>query len=356
MQNKNKELSSSKKLTNKKSIYTINQSKNIVLGIICLLGFFLLITSLHILTALLSSAILYILFKSFYLYLVNKKHFSKSISSIIIIIVSFLVIVLPLSGLSIMIINKLTNFQKHPEILTETLNKIQNLLGSHIDLRDVINKSINELSKWAIGAFSFFMNGAFKIFISLIIVYFTLFFMFKSHEKFESTLLKYLPFDNENSLAFAVELKKITYSNIFGQGLIGLCQGLIVTIGFLIFGIPDPFFWGIVSIFVCFLPIVGAPIIFVPIGIIELSSGNTFAGIGILIWGSILVTLVDNFLRQFISKKIADTHPLITIIGVIIGVPVFGLIGLVFGPFMISCFILLFKMYEVNYMESNGSK
>lgn len=356
MQNKNKELTTSENLTNKKSIYSANQSKNIVLVLICLLSFFLLLTSLHILTALLSSAILYILFKPLYLHLVNKKHFSKSISSIIIIVVSFLVIVLPLSGLSIMIIDKLTNFQKHPEILTEILNKIQNLLGSHIDIRDMINKSINELSKWAIDAFSFFMNGAFKIFISLIIVYFTLFFMFKSHEKFENTLLKYLPFDNKNSLTFAFELKKITYSNIFGQGLIGLSQGLMVTIGFLIFGIPDPFFWGTVSIFVCFLPIVGAPIIFVPAGIIELLSGNIFAGIGILIWGTVLVTLIDNFLRQFISKKIADTHPLITIIGVIIGVPAFGLIGLVIGPFMISCFILIFKMYEVNYMDSGKNK
>jgi predicted PurR-regulated permease PerM len=79
--------------------------------------------------------------------------------------------------------------------------------------------------------------------------------------------------------------------------------------------------------------------------------GNTTSGIGILIWGTVLVTLVDNFLRQFISKKIADTHPLITIIGVIIGIPVFGLIGLVIGPFMISFFILLFKMYEINYLR-----
>ena len=141
----------------------------------------------------------------------------------------------------------------------------------------------------------------------------------------------------------------IFYSNILGQGLIGITQGFIVAIGFLIFGIPDPVFWGIVSIFVCFLPVVGAPIIFVPAGIIELASGNTFAGIGILIWGFVLVTLVDNFLRQFIAKKIADTHPLITIIGVIIGVPVFGLIGLVIGPFLISYFILLFSFTVFNF-------
>lgn len=339
-----------------KSIYTMIQSKNIVLGIIALLGVFLFMSSLHIIAALLTAVIFYILFKPLFLYLVYKKHLGKSISAVIIIMLSFLVVVLPLSGLSIMIINKLINFQKNPEVLTEIIKKMQDLSGTHVDLREMIYKSVNDISKWGIGAFSLFMNEAITIFISLIVLYFTLFFMFKSHEKLEYTLLKYLPFNNQNSLQFATELKKITYSNVFGQALIGLCQGLIVGIGFLIFGIPDPLFWGIVSIFVCFLPIVGAPIIFVPAGIIELSIGNTVAGVGILIWGWVLVTLVDNFLRQFVSKKIADTHPLITIIGVIIGVPAFGLIGLVIGPFMISCFILLLKMFEVNYMQPQENK
>jgi predicted PurR-regulated permease PerM len=332
-------------------LYTSTQSKNIVLVLIGLLGVFLFISLLHILVALLSSVIFYILFKPLYVYLNNKKKINKSISAIIVISISFLIIVLPLLGLSFMIIDKLSVFQNNPEMLTGILTEIQNFVGSTIDLKDMLSKSINEISKWAVGEFTVLINSAFKIFISLIVLYFSLFFMLKSHEEFEKKLLKYLPFDTKSSLLFATELKKITYSNILGQGLIGVCQGLVVSVGFLIFGIPDPFFWGIVSIFVCFLPIVGAPIIFVPAGIIELSLGNTFSGIGILIWGAVLVTLVDNFLRQFISRKIANTHPLITIIGVIIGVPVFGLIGLVIGPFLISFFFLLFKMYEINYMN-----
>jgi predicted PurR-regulated permease PerM len=262
------------------------------------------------------------------------------------------VIVLPLLGLSALIFNKLISFQKNPQMFSDVLEKIQSLGGNHLDVRETLKNSVNDISKWAIGTFSGVISGALKIFISLIIIYFTLFFMFRNYDSFEHTLLRYMPFDTRNSLAFADALKKITYSNLLGQGLIGLCQGFIVAIGFLIFGIPDPWFWGVVSIFVCFLPVVGAPIIFVPAGLIELASHNLVAGFGILIWGAVLVTLVDNFLRQFISKKIADTHPLITIIGVIIGVPVFGLIGLVIGPFLISFFILLFKMYEATYLSS----
>jgi predicted PurR-regulated permease PerM len=175
---------------------------------------------------------------------------------------------------------------------------------------------------------------------------FSLYFMLVSSKLFEGTLMKFLPFPEEHSFRFAKELKNITYSNVLGQGLISLTQGAIVGLGFWIFHIPDPFFWGVISVFVCFLPVVGAPIIFIPAGIIELAYGNTLSGVGILVWGIILVIVVDNFLRFFISKKLADTHPLITIIGVVIGVPVFGLLGLIIGPLLISYFILLVNMYE----------
>ncbi len=333
-----------------KSIYNFTQSKNIVLLLIALIGVFLFICSLHIFTALLSAIILYTLFRPMFLYFVIKKHLGKSLSAGIVILFSFLIIVVPLTGLSIMVINKLISFQQHPEFLTNIIDKLHSYTGASFDIKEMLKSGVNDISKWAIGAFSVFVSSALKIFVTLIILYFTLFFMFKSYESFENALLKYLPFNNEQSMRFGTELKNITFSNIIGQGLIGLSQGIIVGVGFLIFGIPDPLFWGIVSVFVCFLPVVGAPIIFVPAAIIELSSGHNIAGIGILIWGGVLVTLVDNFLRQFISKKIADTHPLITIIGVIIGIPFFGIIGLVIGPFLISFFFLLVKMYETGYM------
>jgi predicted PurR-regulated permease PerM len=75
-----------------------------------------------------------------------------------------------------------------------------------------------------------------------------------------------------------------------------------------------------------------------------LAYGDATAGYGILIWGFLLVTNIDNLLRYFISKYFADTHPLITIIGVIAGIPVFGILGLVFGPLLISWFLLLLKI------------
>jgi predicted PurR-regulated permease PerM len=111
-----------------------------------------------------------------------------------------------------------------------------------------------------------------------------------------------------------------------------------------IFGLEDPIFWGTITFFVSFLPVVGAPLVFVPAGLIALAYGDSYAGYGIMIYGFVLVTNIDNVMRLFISRYFADSHPLITILGVIAGIPVFGILGLVFGPLLISWFLLLTRI------------
>ncbi|MGZ3884384.1 MAG: AI-2E family transporter [Bacteroidia bacterium] len=332
--------------------YNIAQRRNIILILMILLGVFLMFSMVHIFGAILGAVVLYTLFKPAYLYFHEKWRLPPSLSAAFIILLSFIIIIVPLFFLSWMIIGKLIEFQHDPELIRNITDKINHYTGSHMEKPELVQQGLTNASKWAVGAFSSVMNSAFRIFINLMILYFTLFFMLVSHQKLEQKIVQYLPFNTDDSLRFGTELKNVTYSNVFGQGIIALAQGIIVGSGFLVFGIPDPLFWGIISIFVCFLPVVGAPIIFIPAGIIELAYGHTLAGVGILIWGIILVTLADNFLRFYISKKIADTHPLITIIGVVIGVPVFGIIGLVIGPLLISYFLLLVGMYEAYLRQS----
>ena len=138
--------------------------------------------------------------------------------------------------------------------------------------------------------------------------------------------------------------------------MIAFVQGLLLSIGFIIFSIPDPLFWGLVCFFVSFLPVVGSPLVFVPAGIIELASGNTFGGVGILIWGVVLITNIDNLMRLWINKKMGNIHPIITITGVIIGIPIFGILGIVYGPLLLAIFVLLVRMYEAAFVEDHTSE
>src|SRR5690606_27897312 len=176
--------------------------------------------------------------------------------------------------------------------------------------------------------------------------------MLVQKSEFERGLLKYAPFREQYALRFAEELRTTTYSNVLGQGFIAIVQGALVSIGFFMFGIKDPIFWGVISSFLAFLPVVGAPLVFIPAAIIEIANGNEASGWGLLLWGLILIINIDNVSRMIIAKNMSDTHPVITIVGVIIGIPIFGILGLVFGPLLISYFILTIKIYETSKLAT----
>jgi predicted PurR-regulated permease PerM len=99
---------------------------------------------------------------------------------------------------------------------------------------------------------------------------------------------------------------------------------------------------------------VGSALVFVPGSIYAFATGSTFNGVALLIWGFGLVANIDNVLRIVINKSLGDTHPLITFLGIVVGLPLFGLTGLVIGPLMISFFVLLVKIYTGNYLKDEA--
>jgi len=135
-----------------------------------------------------------------------------------------------------------------------------------------------------------------------------------------------------------------------------LAQGIVALIGFLIFNIEQPFFWSIIVFIGSMIPFVGTFIGTLPVFILTLSSGNDFQAWGILIYGIVIIGSTDNLLRLFILKKIDNVHPLITLLGVIVGVPLFGFIGLIFGPLLISLFLIVLRIYKEEYGQEVHNK
>lgn len=97
------------------------------------------------------------------------------------------------------------------------------------------------------------------------------------------------------------------------------------------------------------IPFVGNLLGTIPVFILALSNGNTFQAWGVLIYGLVVVGLTDNLIRLYVLRKLDDVHPLITLLGVIVGIPLFGFIGLVFGPLLISLFLLIVRIYKKEY-------
>jgi predicted PurR-regulated permease PerM len=139
-------------------------------------------------------------------------------------------------------------------------------------------------------------------------------------------------------------------SNAIGIPLIAFVQGVVALIGYLIIGIKEPFFWFGVTCIAAMLPVVGAALAYVPIAIILFANDQTGKGVAMLIFGFGIIGTVDNVLRFTLLKKLGNVHPLTTVFGVIIGLKVFGFIGLIFGPLLISLFMLLLKIYSNEFI------
>lgn len=334
------------------SLYSQKQRKHIVLGVTIVLGLFLAYALSGIFTAFLGALIFYVLFKPLHVHLTDTRNWHRSLSAVAIILLSFVMIILPLSLLSGMIINKIIAYREDPSEIYELMSRMNRFAETKLNIPHIVETLLSGAQDWIVGSFTTAVNGIFEVLLKLAIMYFVLYYMLTGYQAFENAIIRLMPFRHKNSMLFWKELKNITYSNVIGQSLISIVQGSLVGVGLMIFGFRDPFFWAVISIFLAFLPVVGPPLVFVPAGLIALSNGDTIAGAGIILWGFILVTNIDNVMRMFIAKKIADSHPLITIIGVVIGLPYFGILGLVFGPLLLSYFILLVNMYQTRFVQN----
>lgn len=327
------------------TIYSSKQQKIFILIIIIALGVFLAYSLKDIVSAGLGAIVLYTLLRNNFIRLIDSRKWNRPGAALFIIFSSFIVLILPFLALSWMVINKISYYTSNTVEITNILSHFSTLLGVDLESARVVDV-IQKLESWALGSFPSIVSAILNIFLLISIMYFVLYFMFTQYESFESALLKYLPFKEKSAYMLAEELQKITQTNVIGQGIIAFAQGTCVGLGFWIFGINDPLFWGVLSALLSFVPLVGSALVFVPAGIIALSYNDYYSGVGILVWGVLVVSNIDNVLRLIINKKIANIHPIISIVGVIIGLPMFGILGLVFGPLLISFFLLLISIYE----------
>jgi predicted PurR-regulated permease PerM len=335
------------------SIFSYKQRNNIILVSIIVLGCFLLYALSELFSSILGAIVLFTIFRPFFLHMVEKRGFNRALAALVIIFISLIVIVIPFLSLSIMVIGKIGGINRDSLPIDKWSVKIDEFAGANLNQPRLAENTLQKLGAYVADLFPSLLSSAASIIITLLVMYFLLYFMFVQMREFEMGLLKYAPFREQHALKFAVELRNSTYSNVLGQGIIALTQGILLANGFWIFGIPDPVFWGVIGSFISFLPVVGAPTLCIPASIILFANGHSLQGILLLAYGLLFIGNVDNVLRMIINKRVGNTHPIISVIGVFIGLPLFGILGLVFGPVLLSYFLLLLEIYETNRMAAD---
>ena len=325
--------------------------KIVSLIIIISLGAFIFFMMKPILTSVIFGFILAFILMPVYGF-ANKFLKSPNISAFLICFFLILMIILPVWYFSPLIINQSVKVYISVQQIdfVSILKKIFPSLFSSDAFSREIGSSLYSFTTKMAGTFANAMVKIISNFVEwslkLMIVFFTMFFVLRDKDSLVSYIKSILPFSKEVEKRLFDSSREITSSVIYGQILVGIIQGVIVGIGFIVFKIPNALILTLLASIAGVLPIVGTFIVWVPVIIYLLVAGNSSTAIGILAFG-LISSSIDNILRPiFISRK-TNLHPMLILVGMIGGYFLFGVLGFVIGPLIIAYSLIIFDIYRL---------
>ncbi|MDR2205140.1 MAG: AI-2E family transporter [Flavobacteriaceae bacterium] len=322
-----------------------------LLATILILGFLIGYNLSMFIPSVLGAITLYIVFRNLNFYLQEKRKWKSFLSSIFLIFICLVVLVIPLYFLIDILVAKLGDPKQYLGKLTEFLNKIQNFIYSETGF-DVLSKENILGIRNLVGKFSTsVVSSTFNTLTVVFSAFFILYFMFAKARLFERLAISALPLKRVNIDRIGKKLQSLVVANAVGIPVVALGQGIVALIGYFIFGAPSPVLLFALTAIASVIPVVGAAIIYIPIGIFMIAEGNTGSGIFLMIYCIVVVGLTDNILRFTLLRKLENIHPLNTVFGIIMGMNLFGFMGLIFGPIMISITLLLIQIYKDEFVE-----
>ncbi|KUJ51895.1 AI-2E family transporter [Chryseobacterium sp. JAH] len=335
------------------------QISSVVIKQIALLAIILILAALIcfnlalFIPSVLGAITIYVVCRKYNFYLQEEKKWKPWASALVLMLASLVIIILPIYFIADLLIEKLGNAQAYMNKFNVFIDKIHDFVYSKTSI-DLLSKENMTKLKDTAGRFSTTaLSGTFNTLTVVLSMYFILYFMFERPRLFERILASAAPLKRANVSMIGEKMRKLIIANAIGIPVVAIGQGIIALIGYFIFGAPSPILLFALTAAASMIPIVGAAIIYVPICIFMIAEGQTGPGIGLGIYCLIVVGLTDNILRFTLLKRLEDIHPLNTVFGIIMGMKLFGFMGLVFGPILVSFTLLLIQVYRNEFSDDD---
>lgn len=319
-------------------------------------GLILFFKIIPFLGGILGAATLYILMRKQMLYLREKKRFRPGFAASLLLVEAILFFLIPLSLAVWLLIDKLLNVNFDPNMFLEKGQHVADLVRERTGY-DMLNKEnlasmaalLPKVGQALMGSISSFI-------VNLVVLVFVLYFMLIGGRRMERYIYDILPFNTRNRRSVVAEINMIVTSNAIGIPLLALIQGVVALIGYFIFHAPDPVLFGFLTCISTIIPIVGTALVWFPLALYMALTGDWVNALGLTVFALIVISNVDNLIRFMLQRKLADTHPLITIFGVVIGLSLFGFMGIIFGPLLLSLFLLCVNMFKKQYLDDKNDE
>ena len=306
------------------------------------------------LAAILLGALLAYIFYPLYSFLLRKLK-NKTLVAILICFLVLLILIIPTFFLAKVLIKEsyflyLTGKQVLSSNFWESCtNPFCSLIqdpATNPEVQSQIQDLLKTGTSWIIKKSSDFLIKLPQLMLNLFVMFFTLFYFLKEGDGLVKKLSNY--FITEKYSFLHQKIKNIVHAIIYGYLLIALLQGILGALGFYLFGLGSPLFWGIIMAFLALMPYLGTWFVWLPAvlyliisGIIQDSNILIYKGIGLFFYCLILVSSIDNFLQPKIISTKAKVHPTIILLGTLGGFFLLGLSGLIIGPVILSVTLIL---------------
>lgn len=290
---------------------------------------------------------------------------SQGVSALIMTLLVIVILVVPMTVLAILLVAEVVNtydliqewfrggvYKQMLSVFDQPF--FQNLLrranevidvGS-IDLYSIVSSVMQRLSSFAVSQVSDIVQNFSRSLFSFILMIFTLFYLFKDGERIAGFLRSLIPLPPQRREQITSQFTEVITATVLGDLVVAALQGLLGGIAFWILGLPSPVFWGSLMAFLSILPVVGAPIVYLPAAGILLIQNQYVKGIVLLIWGSVVVSQIDNFLRPILISGRTKLHTLVLFFSILGGIYVFGFLGIIMGPVIASLLLAILRIYR----------
>lgn len=328
-----------------------NVKQYILIGIILALAYTLGAQLFAFFPGLLGAVTLYILMREYYFRLTVIKRWRKGLTAALFILGALLIGVLPIVGMVQVILPKFTTLIDNQDAVNQTLQGLAVKMKRLPSYMQINQQQVTQAIQKITSAIPDVLGATANMLTNAVLAFFLLYFMLVDGRKMELAINKYLPLKDTNVDNIWEATRTMVISNAIGIPVLAACQAVIAMIGYAIFGIDEYILWGIFTGLASLVPVVGCMLIWGPLCAYLFATAHPAAAIGLAIYSFVLTGGIDNVLRFTILKRLGDVHPIITTLGIIVGLPLFGFMGLIFGPLLVSYLLLLVKIYRVEFPD-----